>query len=457
MDRTTIRRIVDGIDTALGPDAKSSQVEEIALEMLSRTDVRQNSRLLGDQSRGTISPESLVVHVRVDDCTSRLASTVVAHCYDKLRRLTTDVPASCRHFFDSAGHRIPDIELRVHGAELLVKGFPVSECIEILSSINAAGIDASFDRIKLLKLSSGKSGSASYLLSALPDLMTACPDSGFEIEIGSRRTGLRSQELLDLSRAALRPGALSSCGNRFILSCNSANTSSIFQSIRGDIKIDLSLAAWPQLSNVQSHLAVGACYTDRFNLLGQTGVELYKKGHAVLSDLCDSVGQPSGSDLIGNIELSLDASGEGPLASGSWTGLPVESLSASGADRAAALLLKEGLSSEIGPSQNVVVTADGLPVSNTIRNFRRVSTGLSEVELAGYLVDEFSDMIVAGTTKMIALLGTTEDESRNSRAASSSFSQKLRHVSGPVETIEGQNGWSEGHFSRGGALIPPAE
>ncbi|GMQ81078.1 MAG: hypothetical protein BMS9Abin05_0508 [Rhodothermia bacterium] len=448
MDRKTIERLVDGIDSALGPETGPTQIEEIAVDILSNLSFGSAATSESSGIRGHISPEEVVVHVRLSDCSSRLAATVVARGYDKLRRLTSQLPESFRDFFRKADLKVPNISLIVDGVAALLKGFSASDIIDIVTTLERAAIDSTFDRVQLLKLQAGKNDSASFLLPHLSDLLSACSLAEIDIEIGSREVGLRSQDLLDVARALMHADHHEDDRSLLTVSCNTSTESNPFALLRGDLRFDLSVSLWPQLEEARNDLPIGACYSDRYEILGHVGLDLAKKGRAILEKLVASSLEIEKEDSLGSVYLSLNTPGEGPSPAGIWAGLPVGVNSTSGASRASAILLRNGLLSKMSATNRVKVVSDGLPISNTLRNVVGVSSDLPPAELAGFLVEVFADAVESGMSKRLRIvrLGNSEDDE-----------QSLLHTTGTIDRIDRTSGWSDEHFTRGGALIPPLE
>ena len=448
MDRRTLERLVDGIDSALGPEAVPTRVEEIAVDMISNLASGQAVSFDQSNSLDNISPEEVIIHVRLSDCSSRLASTVVAHCYDKVRRRTSQISEGFRDFFRKADLNVPKLILHIDGAAELLKGFSSSDIIEIVTTIEQAAIDATFDRVQLLRLRAGKNDSASWLLPHLPDLLSTCSIGEFEVEIGSRETGLRAQDLLDVTRALLRAKVKDDNHPHLTVSCNAATTANPFVRLRGDLRIDLAISLWPHLDRARESLPIGACYTDRYELLGQVGDDLAKQGASVLENLITSVLETKKEDSAGSVFLSLNAPSSGSSPAGIWAGFPVGVDLGSGANKASAILLRNGLLSRMGLSDQVEVVLDGLPVFNSLKNSIGVSPELPPAELAGFLVEQFADAIEAGRSKHLRL---SVLETSNGLGISSSI-----QATGTIERVESK-GWADEHFTRGGALIPPLE
>lgn len=446
MDRQTIESLIDGIDSTLGPEAGPEQVEEIAVELLSNLTYGTVSATASSGTSAHITPDEVIVHVRLSDCNSRLASTVVALGYDKLRRTTSNLPESFRDYFRKAELNVPKITLKVDGLGELLKGFSAAEMIKIVTTLEQAAIDGTFNRVQLLRLKAGKNDSASYLLPHLSDLLSACSMAEIDIEIGSKTVGLRAQDLLDVAKALMHSDDNESRMSSLTVSCNTSTESNSFALLRGDLRVDLSLSVWPQLEEARNDLPAGACYTDRYGVLGNVGLDLATRGLSILEQMISSDRMIVKEHRLGTVSLSLNKPNEGSSPAGIWAGLPVDASSTNGASRASAVLLRNGLLSKMSTTNGVQVVSDGLLVSNALKNEVGVSYDFPPAELAGFLVEAFADAVESGMSKRLRLvrIETSGDDDRS-----------RLHTAGTIDRIEGMSGWTDEHFARGGAMIPP--
>jgi len=445
--RTTIESIVDTIDNALGPDADPAQVENLAIEVLSGMRAGETLVSENDALPGTIDPREVAIHVRVDDCGSRLASTVLAHCYDKIRRLTSSLPSASKDFFGSEHTHVPFTSLHVHGAANLMKDFSASEVVEIAGAIEQAAVDCGFDRIELLHLKAGKGESVANLLTSIPDILNACQKSAVCVELGSSSVGLRAQELLDTAEILLHSSRLGDEYPRITCTANAVPDFWSFRHHRGAVRIDLHVSVWPLLEVARQELPIDACYGDRHTVLGSVGQQAWRQSQDALLKMMATLKTDSNQVGSGEIYLSIDAPGEGPLAAGIWAGIPVDMVADGSASRAAACLLERGLLSGVVCTSDATVLSDAWPLTYSLRNVYAVDSSMAPAELAGYLVEAFAHPIRDNRPRWLQIVPIA--------SATHQDGIRVGGVAGIVPFVERNTGWQNEHFARGGALIPP--
>lgn len=447
MQRTTIESIVNSIDSALGPEADAAQVENLAIKVLSSMRTGETVQSENDTSPGTVDAREVAIHVRVDDCGSRLAPTVIAHCYDKIRRLTSGLPSASKDFFGAEHVHVPVVSLHVHGAANLMKDFSASDVVEIASAVEQAAVDCGFDRIELLHLKAGKSETVASLLSSIPDILGACPKSAVSVELGSSAVGIRAQELLDTAEMLLHSHRLNDEYPRITCTANAAPDFWLFRHYPGAVRIDLHVSVWPLLEMARQKLPIDACYGDRHTVLASVGQQAWRQSQGALNRMMATLQTDSDQVGSGGISLSIDAPGEGPLAAGIWAGIPIDMVADGSASRAAASLLKSGLLSGATSSPDVSIISDARPLTYSLRNVHAVDSGMAPAELAGYLIEAFTCPVRDNQPRWLQIVPVA--------SATEQDGIRLGGVAGIVPFVERNTGWQNEHFTRGGALIPP--
>ncbi len=456
MQESTVRQIVEKIDTALGPDARASHVEKIAADILTDLSIATagttGDRVNPDSPGPTewIVPNRVSAHLSLSDCTSRLSATVLAKTYDKIRRLGGSLPPIARRTLEQAGVNVPPVSLVLHGTEDLLLGYRKSDMLEIVSTIEQSATDAGFEAIDLLCISLEKDGSRTDLLDILPELLKSTSRTRVRIRIGSSATGVRAVEILSTAQTLFSTETCSdTIGPRVALCCNTRGMGPGENLIGGtgdQVRVDLNLSIWPLLDSVRSDLPVDACYGDRTALLASVGRRLAVAGTDLLDSMADLLGPGNIPGAGGVLSLSLNAQGEGPTSAGIWAGFPVSPAVDDSASRASALFLREGLLSDIENKMTVRVISDGLPLTYSLRNIRAVSTQMTPPDLAGYLVEIFAPAIKDGHTRWLSIVG--------SESAARDSSVQIPGVSGSVPLVDRKTGWKSEHFSCGGSILP---
>lgn len=456
MQRSTIERVIDSIDSALGPDTDAALVEQVASRVL--TDLSTDSPLnitepVPDQAEDVSRwafPLQSVVHISLNDCTSRLSGTVVAKAYDKIRRSTGSIPALTKRHFQQIGIRVPPATLVLHHTANLLEGFRTSDCIEIVSVLEQAAVDSGFDRLHLMDINLEREGSQMELLRMVPSILKATTISCIQIQAGSSRSGIRALELHTLASVLLASdGQSETLGPRITVTCNTSDVPSLVFAGNGtDMRLDLHISTWPLLDAVRTELRADACFGDRTTVLGAAGRQLYSYGMRVLGDLAAAVSAPDGTIDQGVVSLSLDAPGEGPGASGIWAGFPTGHHSDGSASLSAAVFLRSALLSDVGESGSIAIVSDDQPLSYSLRNVQAVAAETSVSELAGHLLGVFSPAVKDRQFRSMRIACRTE--------AAEADGVQVPGVGGTVTYCRCGAGWLDRHFLNGGTILPPS-
>jgi len=457
MRREIIEQIVDQLGVELGPGGDIRDVEQRAVAELERLRKKQSAVpafTAAASPSGDVVPLNVDVHLRVEDCAGRLASTVASHLYDKIRRLTSRLAPDLVKTMALRGDVKVPLRLVIHGAARLVLSFSASEKITVFRSIEQGALDAGFNGVNLLSLRAGKGESAVALMPLLPDLLRACPTAGVGFEVGSSSVGIRGKELLDLARILAGSLVEPSLPERLVLSCNAFPNSLSVENQTADVRVDLTVSAWPLLQAVAAGVSDEICYRDRMELLSAAGQASWNLGAGMLDDLGSvaadvlsrlDAGAPS-YDGNGFLLLSVDHPDTGPGPSTLLLGLPVEEGNDPTCPSAAAAMLRRGVLAGLPREAPVEVVTDGLPLTESMRNVGAFEKNLSPPQLAGLLLRLFSPGVLHGYGRWFRL---------REMDATDGPSMLFGGDSTSIPVLAAVPGWSSEHFERGGAIVPP--
>ncbi|MCH8276394.1 MAG: hypothetical protein IIA50_02475 [Bacteroidetes bacterium] len=452
MQQSTIRQIVDKIDSALGADADASRVEKIAADILADLTI-DTGGVTGASESGISSgaskwafPLLLRAHLSLSDCASRLSATLLAKTYDKIRRIGGSIPPLARQVMDRYGVHMPPVSLALRGTHDLLLGYRKSDILEFLSTMERSAIDAGFNSVDLLDINLETGDSRVDLLDLLPDLLRSTTLTRVRIHIGSSSSGVRAAELLDTAEALFTPEINSDAiGPRVTLYCNGRGFGE-FAGSTGEIQLDLDLSVCPLLDSVRDELPADACYGDRMALLATVGRRLAATGDKILDSITSRFAADNMKASKGVLSLSLNAPGEGPAFSGIWAGYPISPVADNAASLASASFLGEALLSDIEDRMNVCIVSDALPLTYSLRNVRAFSKKMTHADLAGYLVEVFAPAIKDGRPRWLSFAPSESTPGDNA--------VQIPGISGSVSFIERTEGWKSEHFSCGGCILP---
>lgn len=394
-----------------------------------------------------LSPMRVDLGISVLDCSSRLVATARTRVYDKIRRRIGTIPARIKEFYATRGLTTPDVQLNLTGLAQSLAGHSASGILTICQIAEEAAIDEGVDHIRLMEIDVAGGSREPDDISMIPDLLAQCAKSEISLNLASSVRGGNARDLYATALVLLLDQFRPEASSRMILACNSTLEVSPVSIALDDISVESVNSVWPMMSAMRDELTRDSCYTDTAVALSFIGTKVSDDSLSIQTELVALL-RDSGLNVSGSsIKLSIDAPGEGPVPAGIWCGLPLAAFAGAASSRAAALLLKERLSSAPSSSRRPV-EADDLPITDSIRNIHAVSSDTSPADLAGSLLQLLALPVALGGQKYFKVVRVDSEPSPQGAS--------LNYVDGTIPFLPLEFGWSPDHFSGGGLLLSPS-